>query len=173
MVTTALPPGPNRTDGERRSHSVVSKRPRHSKTGATSLDKAGALLIDVVKACRTRCSKAISMLFPSKWMRSRSQAVRDRSLRALVKLTRRSNNTDTLMASYYALGQHNVRSVVRDIVKAASAKPSNARPHPRAAVDWINGFPRDVQLKALEEIIAKAQTAQARKAAKSKLNRLD
>jgi len=105
---------------------------------------------------------------PSFKKRAGDKAFRDRVVKALVPISQGSRDGNELIAAYALLGELGETSVIPAIVEFACRR-ERTRGGRANAINWLQGFPLPAQVKALEEIAAKAHDPMALGYARSRL----
>jgi len=125
------------------------------------------------EAQRPGAAPAIRMLegSPSFKKRAGDRAFRDQVVRALVLVTEKGRDGWGVGSAYTLLGELNETSVIPKIVEFACSK-GKMWEHKSNAINWLQGFPAREQVKALEEIAAKAHDPRAVGYARSRLGRV-
>lgn len=150
---------------------VLAKIAR-GKSKAPPVERVVDALAAVVAGCNDDCMGAIWLLDRSQIFARRLKAVPGRRrafIGDLLRVTRRSKDDNTLNAAYTVLGRLGVRSVVPAIVAHLCRKPQDPRAVLGNAVSWLQGFPRQVEIKALQQVIARAADPGVIRAAKYRL----
>jgi len=161
-------------------HKLVEFSRRRVRTRARQLRhlKPMNLLLDLLRDrltnCTTKCGPTIwttnqSAAYKQRWVTASGKR---RHIRSLIRITRRSADSNTLLAAYTVLGGFDERSVIPRIVRILTAKNA-ARPHVLSnRVGWLQGFKPAVQIATLQQVVANAQNKGVIAAARFKLRHL-
>jgi hypothetical protein len=131
--------------------------PAASKS-ATPWDRLVVILEQQLSGCKDRCHVPIWLLSQSP--RYKKQMDRKLFVAELVRVTKDVTEQNSLLAAYTVLGQMGETSILPSLI--ARMKGPND-------VSWLQGYEKPVEMKALQEVIAKTKDADTRRRATERL----